>query len=51
MYYHVGIKCDTDPYSLEYLDFDFETFEEFIDFIKHIMNVSDYEMSIFKRYE
>jgi len=49
--YYLGLKYDPDPYNLEYLDFYFDSLEELFDFAKHILKISNYEMSIFKREE
>ena len=49
--YYLGIKCNDDPYDLNYLDFYFNDIQEMFDFAKHILDVSNYEiaMKIFKK--
>lgn len=42
--YYLGIKCDDDPYDLNYLDFYFDDKQKMIKFATHILDVSNYEI-------
>lgn len=42
--YYLGIKCDDDPYDLNYLDFYFDDIQEMFKFATHILDVSNYEI-------
>lgn len=42
--YYLGIKCNSDPCDLNYLDFYFDDEQEMFNFAKHIIDVSDYEI-------
>ena len=44
--YYLGIKCNDDPYDLDYLDFYFDDIQEMFNFTKHILDVSNYEILI-----
>ena len=50
--YYLKIKCGVDPYELDDdLEFYFNSIEETIDFAKHILRISNYEVKIGNYYD
>lgn len=46
--YYLGIKCNEDPYDLDYLNFYFDDLKEMFNFATNILKLSNYEIILKK---
>lgn len=44
--YYLGIKCNKDPYNLDYINFYFENYKELTEFAELILKYSNYEYEV-----